>query len=79
MTAEIVFLDDDPVLRIARYALERRLEDAWVRDFFLPERPDFAGLAAAADALSKVQDCRARLAAHAVRVGNRRRSLRLRT
>jgi len=62
MTAEIVFLDDDPVLRIARYALERRLEDAWVRDFFLPERPDFAGLAAAADALSKVRDCRARLA-----------------
>lgn len=63
MSAEVVFLDDDPVVRIARYALERRLGDAWIRDFFLPERPDFAPLAAAADALLHGHGCRVRLAA----------------
>lgn len=58
---DIVFLDDDPVVRIARLALEGRLDDAWVRDFFAPESPDTTALAQAARALVDGRGARARL------------------
>lgn len=39
--ASIVILDDDHVMRMARYALgEPGITDDWVRDFFLPEDMD---------------------------------------
>jgi phosphoglycerate dehydrogenase-like enzyme len=47
----IVFLDDDPVIRIARYALTDRLKDAWIGAFFAPERVDVSALARAAEGL----------------------------
>lgn len=52
MPIRIVFLDDDPVIRIARLALERRLDDPWVREFFAPEQVDLTGLAQAARGLT---------------------------
>ena len=51
MSTRIVFLDDDPVLRIARFALADRLDDPWILAFFAPERVDVRELADAARGL----------------------------
>jgi phosphoglycerate dehydrogenase-like enzyme len=47
----IVFLDDDPVIRIARFALTGRLDDPWIGAFFAPENPDMSDLASAGHGL----------------------------
>lgn len=48
---KIAFLDDDPVIRIARLVLSDRQDDPWIRDFFAPERPDLTALLQAARGL----------------------------
>ncbi len=53
MNARIVFLDDDPVIRIARYVLLNAEDDASLADFFSPEVADFAGVRAAALGISR--------------------------
>jgi phosphoglycerate dehydrogenase-like enzyme len=42
MPTQIAILDDDHIIRMARYALSgaREITDEWVRDFFLPEDMD---------------------------------------
>ena len=52
MPTKIVFLDDDPVTRIARLALAGRLDDPWLREFFAPEQVDLTCLAQAARGLT---------------------------
>jgi lactate dehydrogenase-like 2-hydroxyacid dehydrogenase len=47
----IVFLDDDPVIRIARFALTDRLADPWIAAFFAPESVDAGELSDAARGL----------------------------
>lgn len=47
----IVFLDDDPVIRIARFALTDRLGDPWIGAFFAPEPADATDLAETARGL----------------------------
>ena len=49
----IVFLDDDHILRLGRYAIARppEISDDWVRAFFAPEPVDPAAVYAAADGL----------------------------
>ena len=49
----IVFLDDDHVMRLGRYALARppQVDDDWVRAFFAPEAVDPQAVYAAADGL----------------------------
>ena len=48
----IAFLDDDPVIRIARFALIGKLDDPWIGAFFAPERVDASDLAEAARGLT---------------------------
>jgi len=49
----IAFLDDDHVIRLARYALSRppEISDGWVRAFFAPEPSDPAAIYACGDGL----------------------------
>ena len=49
----IAFLDDDHIIRLARYALSRppEINDAWVRAFFSPEPSDPQAVYATADGL----------------------------
>lgn len=65
MPTKIVFLDDDPVIRIARLALEGRLDDPWLRAFFAPEQVDLTRLAQAARGLTRVDGAEVLLAADA--------------
>ena len=48
---KIVFLDDDPVIRIVRLVLQNAERDPWIADFFSPEDVDFAPLCEAAQGL----------------------------
>ena len=48
---KIVFLDDDPVIRIVRLVLQNAERDPWVADFFAPEDVDLAPLCDAARGL----------------------------
>ncbi len=52
-SVEIAILDDDHVIRLARYALSGpgEISEAWARDFFLPEEMDPATVYAAGHGL----------------------------
>jgi phosphoglycerate dehydrogenase-like enzyme len=49
----ILFLDDDPVIRVLRMVLSNAEQDPWLRDYFAPEEVDFAPLIAAAKGLRR--------------------------
>lgn len=52
MASRIIFLDDDPIVRVARYLLQNRWQDAWLSDFFSPEVVDLAPVLDAARGLT---------------------------
>lgn len=64
---KIVFLDDDQVVRIARYVLQNAEDDVWVHDFFAPEQVDMSRVAAAARGLTRRDGVEVELADGAVR------------
>jgi len=49
--ARILFLDDDPVIRILRFIFECRENDRWLADYFAPERVDLRRLVQASRGL----------------------------
>ena len=49
----ILFLDDDPVVRVLRMVLSNAEHDPWIRDYFAPEKVDFSPLVAAATGLRR--------------------------
>ena len=51
--SKVLFLDDDPVVRILRLALCDALSDPWIRDYFAPEVVDLAPLADAVQGLRR--------------------------
>jgi len=54
MTApRILFLDDDPVIRVLRMVLSDAEHDPWVRDYFAPEKVDPSRLVKAAKGLRR--------------------------
>lgn len=53
MPPSILFLDDDPVIRVVRLALSDAAEDPWLRDYFLPEAVDLGALVQAARGLRR--------------------------
>ncbi|MFL9913648.1 2-hydroxyacid dehydrogenase [Paraburkholderia sp. RL17-337-BIB-A] len=54
MTARtILFLDDDPVVRIARSVLCNEPDAGWLKDYFAPEAPDLAPLVDAARGITR--------------------------
>jgi len=67
MFPRIVFLDDDPVIRIARYILQNRHDDPWVRDFFAPEIIDPAPALRAAAGITQADGATVELASGPVR------------
>ncbi|MFM0007343.1 NAD(P)-dependent oxidoreductase [Paraburkholderia dipogonis] len=63
MTARtILFLDDDPVVRIARSVLCNESEAGWLREYFAPEVPDLAPLVDAAQGITREDGIRIQLA-----------------
>ena len=48
MSPRILFLDDDPVLRVLRMVLSDAEYDPWIRDYFAPEKIDPSRLVNAA-------------------------------
>ena len=52
-TFKVMFLDDDPVVRILRLALCDALDDPWIRDYFAPEAVDLTPLADAVQGLCR--------------------------
>ncbi len=53
MPPRILFLDDDPVVRVLRMVLSDAEHDPWIRDYFAPEKIDPARLVAAAQGLRR--------------------------
>ena len=51
MRPNILFLDDDPVIRVVRLVLSNAEGDPWIRDYFAPESVDLARLTRAARGL----------------------------
>jgi phosphoglycerate dehydrogenase-like enzyme len=49
----ILFLDDDPVIRVLRMVLGGAEHDPWIRDYFAPEKVDPARLVTAAKGLRR--------------------------
>jgi len=45
MAPRILFLDDDPVIRVLRMVLSDAEHDPWIRDYFAPEKVDVSRLA----------------------------------
>ena len=62
MSIRIVFLDDDPVIRIARYVLQKRHDDPWISDFFSPEIVDMSAAVQAAQGIVQNDDIQVELA-----------------
>ncbi len=48
MALRILFLDDDPVIRVLRLVLSDAEHDPWIRDYFAPEKVDPSRLVKAA-------------------------------
>ena len=48
MALRILFLDDDPVIRVLRMVLSDAEHDPWIRDYFAPEKVDPSRLVKAA-------------------------------
>ncbi|MBV7483215.1 2-hydroxyacid dehydrogenase [Bordetella sp. BOR01] len=67
MHPRIVFLDDDPVIRIARYVLLNRHDDPWVRDFFAPELADLSVVRHSARGITSADGSTVELASGPVR------------
>ena len=53
MALRILFLDDDPVIRVLRMVLSDAEDDPWVRDYFAPEKVDPSRLVKAAKGLRR--------------------------
>src|SRR5882762_6193013 len=53
MAPRILFLDDDPVIRVLRMVLSDAEHDPWIRDYFAPEKVDVSRLARAAKGLRR--------------------------
>src|SRR5438046_10641883 len=53
MAPRILFLDDDPVIRVLRMVLSDAEDDPWVRDYFAPEKVDPSRLVKAAKGLRR--------------------------
>ena len=53
MAPRILFLDDDPVIRVLRMVLSDAEHDLWIRDYFAPEKVDASRLARAAKGLRR--------------------------
>lgn len=53
MRPRILFLDDDPVVRVLRMVLSNAERDPWLHDYFAPEEVNFAPLIAAAAGLRR--------------------------
>lgn len=53
MGPRILFLDDDPVMRVLRLVLGNAEHDPWIRDYFAPEEVDFSALVRAAKGLRR--------------------------
>ena len=53
MAPRILFLDDDPVIRVLRMVLSDAEHDPWIRDYFAPEKVDASRLARAAKGLRR--------------------------
>src|SRR5438094_5630710 len=53
MAPRILFLDDDPVIRVLRMVLSDAGHDPWIRDYFAPEKVDASRLARAAKGLRR--------------------------
>jgi phosphoglycerate dehydrogenase-like enzyme len=49
----ILFLDDDPVIRVLRMVLSDAGHDPWIRDYFAPEKVDLSRLVKAARGLRR--------------------------
>ncbi|MFM0502499.1 2-hydroxyacid dehydrogenase [Paraburkholderia caffeinilytica] len=58
----ILFLDDDPVVRIARSVLCNEADAGWLRDYFAPETPDLTPLVEAARGITRGDGVRVQLA-----------------
>lgn len=54
MPPRILFLDDDPVIRVLRIVLSGGESDVWIRDYFAPEVVDTSKLTRAAQGLRKM-------------------------
>ena len=53
MALRILFLDDDPVIRVLRMVLSDAEHDPWIRDYFAPEKVDPSRLVNAAKGLRR--------------------------
>src|SRR6267143_1821873 len=53
MAPRILFLDDDPVIRVLRMVLSDGEHDPWIRDYFATEKVDASRLARAAKGLRR--------------------------
>jgi len=53
MAPRILFLDDDPVIRVLRMVLSDAEHDPWIRDYFAPEKVDASRLVKAAKGLRR--------------------------
>jgi phosphoglycerate dehydrogenase-like enzyme len=53
MAPRILFLDDDPVIRVLRMVLSGAEHDPWIRDYFAPEKVDPSRLVKAAKGLRR--------------------------
>jgi phosphoglycerate dehydrogenase-like enzyme len=53
MAPRILFLDDDPVIRVLRMVLSDAEHDPWIRDYFAPEKVDLSRLVKAAKGLRR--------------------------
>ena len=53
MPVRVLFLDDDPVIRVLRLVLCNAEDDPWISDYFAPEKVDLSGLVAAAKGLRR--------------------------
>jgi len=49
----ILFLDDDPVIRVVRLVLSNAEDDPWIGDYFAPEHVDVSRLTRAARGLRR--------------------------
>lgn len=64
MPPRILFLDDDPVMRVLRMVLSNAEDDPWIRDYFAPEQVDMSRVAIAARGLRRSEGAEIGLAGH---------------
>lgn len=61
-TPRILFLDDDPVMRVLRMVLTNAEHDPWIGDYFAPEKVDTSQLVSAAKGLRRSEGAAVELA-----------------